>query len=108
VGGVRGAARSAPRAAAAVLIALAGCSGAGGTFGADNFRDLEGVPSMDPTRVAIVNNVDGHPNLVAICIQGVAFVTSSRDYGDAVNRVPELDSRFCTNASTPTWAPPSR
>lgn len=74
----------------ALPLSLGACSGV------DNFRDLEGVPTMEPSKVALIANVDRHPNLVAICIQGVAFVTSTREYGDAVTRVPELDAKFCT------------
>lgn len=80
-------------AALIVSAALAGC-------GTNNFRDLEGVPSKNPDKVELFNNLDGHPNLALVCIHGVAFITTTRGGGDtgtgnggddAVNRVPELD-----------------
>jgi len=72
--------------AAAAGLLLAGC-------GRDNFRDVEGVPSKDPDSVVLWNNVDGHPNVVRVCLDGVAFATTTRDYGDSIMRVPEWDSK---------------
>lgn len=72
----------------AVLLA-AGCS-------SDNFRDVEGVPSQDPPKIELFNNVNGHPNLVMVCIHGVAFVTTTRQYEPA-QRVPDLD-RNCPDS----------
>lgn len=69
---------------AAASVVLAGC-------GANNFRDLEGVESQDPDSVTLWNNVDGHPNVVRLCLDGVAFATTSRDY-EPILRVPEWDS----------------
>lgn len=72
-------------AAVAALAAslCAGCSG-------NNFRDVEGVPSRDADQYTLLNNLDGHPNLVIVCYAGVAFVTTTRDYV-AVTRVSDLD-----------------
>lgn len=77
--------------AAVVLLVglLGGC-------GRDNFRDVKNVESRDPDKIELYNNVDKHPNIVMICIHGVAFVTTTRDY-NAVQRVPELD-RNCPGA----------
>lgn len=56
--------------AAAAALALAGC-------GANN-RDLEGVDLIDPDRIEVYANVDQNPNIVRLCIDGVAFITTSR------------------------------
>ncbi len=59
----------------------------------NNFRDVEGVKSQNPDLVQNYNNMDKHPNLSKVCIDGVAFLTTTREY-DAVTRVPEWD-RTC-------------
>lgn len=75
--------------AAALTLATAGCGDSG-------FRDLEGVPSRDPDKAETYNNVDGYPNVVRICIDKVAFATTTRDNSPgAIFRVPEWDASFC-------------
>jgi hypothetical protein len=69
--------------AALLVLLLAACGG-------DNFRDLEDIQSRDPDKVEVFNNVDQHPNLVLVCIHGVAFVTTTRDY-KPFEREPDLD-----------------
>lgn len=69
---------------------LAGC---GQAPWEDSMRDLEGVEVRDPD-VVLWNNLDLHPNLARSCLDGVAFATTTREYGDAVIRVPEWD-KFC-------------
>lgn len=59
----------------------------------NNFRDVEGVNSANPDLVQNYNNMDQHPNMGKVCIDGVAFLTTTREY-DAVTRVPEWD-RTC-------------
>ncbi len=59
----------------------------------NNFRDVEGVKSQDPDLVENYNNMDAHPNMGKVCIDGVAFLSTTRDY-DSVTRVPEWD-RTC-------------
>lgn len=59
----------------------------------NNFRDVKGVPSGDADSYKLFNNVDGHPNLVRVCADGLAFLTTTRDY-HAVERIPEWD-HFC-------------
>lgn len=70
----------------ALLLTLAGCGGS------NNFRDVEGVESQDPDKIEVFNNVDEHPNIVMVCIHGVAFVTTTRDY-NAITRVEKLDAQ---------------
>lgn len=79
--------------AAFALAALAAACSPG-----NNFRDVEGVPSQDPDKIEVFNNVDQHPNLALVCIHGVAFATTTRDY-DAVTRVPEWD-KTCPGGPT--------
>ncbi len=71
---------------AAVLL-LAGCD-------QQQLRDLEGVPQREPDKAELYTNVDQYPNIVRICIDGVAFATTTRDY-QPVMRVPEWDTTFC-------------
>jgi len=56
-----------------------------------NTRDLENVQPRIPDKVESYTNIDMHPNVVRLCIGGVGFVTTSRDY-DAIMRVPEFDA----------------
>lgn len=70
--------------AAAAGLSLSACS--------PELRDFEGAPMRDPDEAVIFSNVDQHPNLVRICIDGVGFLTTTREYGDAVTRVPEWDA----------------
>lgn len=58
--------------------------------GQNNFRDKEGVASRDADEYTLWNNVDGHPNVVRLCLDGVAFATTTRDL-QAIMRVPEWD-----------------
>lgn len=43
-----------------------------------------------PDSVEVFLNVDMHPNLARVCIDGIAFLTTTRDL-DAVDRVAEWD-----------------
>lgn len=56
-------------------------------------RDLEGVPAEEPGSTSIYVQPDLFPNIVRTCIEGTAWVTTTREY-DALTRVPELD-RTC-------------
>lgn len=78
--------------AGAALLALTGCADGGVNLDSltGGFKDLEGIPAEDPTNVRIFNNVDGFPNIVKVCTDGVAFATTTRDL-NAVVRVPEWD-----------------
>lgn len=62
---------------------LAGCQGA-------EHRDLENIKIKDPAKIEIYANINGHPNLVRQCVDGLAFVTTTRDL-QAIFRVPEWD-----------------
>ncbi len=72
-------------AAGFAVVSLSACSGA-------NSRDLKGTTFVDPQKIETTINIDKNPNLTRICIDGVAFLTTSREYGDGVTRVPEWDA----------------
>jgi len=57
-------------------------------------RDLENVPVEDMQNVRIFVNVDGFANVVVGCIEGAAFIFTTRDY-EAVERQPDLDGPIC-------------
>ena len=57
----------------------------------DNFRDVEGVRSQRPDSIEVFSNVDRHPNIAKICIDGVAFATTTREGNSAINRVEGWD-----------------
>lgn len=61
--------------------------------GSNNMRDLNNINSLNPDYAEIYNNTDQHPNIGLICVRGVGFATTTRDY-NAIQRVPEWDS-FC-------------
>lgn len=61
--------------------------------GNDNFRDREGVESINPDYVENYTNMDKHPNMGLVCIRGAGFMTTTRDFS-AVTPVKEWDS-FC-------------
>jgi len=74
-----------------IISAVAVLAIGGSTAGCGaNTRDLEGVPLRNPQKAEIYANIDGHPNLARQCIDGVAFLTTTRDYS-SVLRVPEWD-----------------
>ena len=58
----------------------------------NNFRDVEGVPSKNPDLIEAYNNLDGHPNIAKVCIDGVAFATTTRDAQAAIQRVEAWDA----------------
>lgn len=69
-------------------LALVACSN-------QTIRDLEGVPVREPDKAEVYVNIDTYPNVNRICIDGVAFATTTRDAQAAIFRVPEWDSSFC-------------
>lgn len=73
-------------AAVAVVLALAGCAG--------QQHDLEGVNFGDVEKAEGYNNVDEHPNVVRFCIDGRAFLSTTRS-GDGLQRMPEWDASYC-------------
>lgn len=43
-----------------------------------------------PDSLTVYQNIDGHPTIAKLCIEGLAFRTTSRDY-ESAERVPEWD-----------------
>jgi hypothetical protein len=58
----------------ALALILGGCNFGQGS----DSRDLEGVPLTDPQKIEVYANVNGHPNIVRLCIDGRAFITTTR------------------------------
>lgn len=83
------------KAAGLVVLALVAVAGCG-----NSRRDLNGVPNMVPQKAEMYANIDGYPNVVRICIDHVAFATTTREAQAAIMRVPEWDVSFCGAAST--------
>ena len=79
-------------------MALALAAMAGACSPGNNFRDVEGVGSKDPDLIEAYNNLDGHPNIAKVCIDGVAFATTTRDAQAAIQRVEAWD-RTCPEAT---------
>jgi hypothetical protein len=72
-----------------LTLALTGCTG-------NSRRDLEGIPNKEPEKAEMYANIDGYPNVVRLCIDHVAFATTTRDSSPAaIFRVPEWDVSFC-------------
>ncbi len=70
------------------VVALAGCNNA-------TSADLKNVPYAKPDSIKVWENIDGHPNIARLCLDGVAFATTSRDASAAAaQRVPDWD-RLC-------------
>jgi hypothetical protein len=67
-------------------------AGLGACSPGNNFRDVKGVKSQDPDLIESYNNLDGHPNIAKVCIDGVAFATTTRDAQAAIQRVPDWDA----------------
>lgn len=73
--------------AGVTVLAMSGCG--------SSRRDLNGVPNKDPDKAEMYANVDGYPNIVRLCIDHVAFATTTRDAAGTMMRVPEWDVSFC-------------
>lgn len=76
----------------AAVTPLAAC---GGTA---TYADLENVPAATPTKIEAYTNIDKHPNLVRLCIDGKAFITTSRKGAGAWRRADYFDAWCSTDA----------
>ena len=65
--------------------------------------DLTGITAVKPDKIEGYNNVDGHPNIVVLCIHKVAWVTVQR-VGESLRRVPEYDVPVCGGVES-KWLP---
>jgi hypothetical protein len=83
-----------------VIAVLAGALG----FGAvactppweGSIRDLEDAEVRDAD-VTVYNNINRHPNIARVCTDGVAWVTTSREF-DSLERMEDWDE-LCPNRS---------
>ena len=75
-----------------LVVVTAGALTLGACSPGNNFRDVEGVASKDPDLLEAYNNLDGHPNIAKVCIDGVAFATTTREAHAAIQRVEAWDS----------------
>jgi hypothetical protein len=73
------------------LSAVAGVAGLAACSPGNNFRDIEGVDSQRPDSIEVFSNVDRHPNIAKLCIDGVAFATTTREGNSAIMRVESWD-----------------
>jgi hypothetical protein len=71
---------------AGIGAAIVGCS-------QPQFNDLRNVQAVYPNFARTYMDVDGFPNVTELCINGVAFATTSRDL-NAITRIPQWDA-FC-------------
>ena len=44
-----------------------------------------------PDSLTVYQNIDKHPTIAKVCVDGVAFATTSRDFS-ALTRIPEWDA----------------
>ena len=77
--------------AAAAVVATGGLL-LGACSPGNNFRDVEGVKSQEPDTIEVFSNVDKHPNIAKLCIDGVAFATTTREGNSAIMRVEAWDA----------------
>ena len=81
--------------AVASALLLAGCGSDGGLPGsAQQLRDLKNVPITEPDKARLVVNVDTYPNLVILCVEGVGFVTTTRN-DRPLQESPGLTEKWC-------------
>lgn len=79
--------------AAVGVIALATLTGCGE---GQQWRDLENVTVTEPDKVRLVTNVDTYPNIVALCIEGVGFISTTRD-DRPLQESPGLTEKWCAS-----------
>ena len=70
-----------------LIVSMASCS----ALSHNQERDLKGVRFQNPQKTQGYTNVNQHPNVVALCINGAGFATTTRSY-DALTRVEVWDA----------------
>ncbi|GAA1573653.1 hypothetical protein GCM10009827_114450 [Dactylosporangium maewongense] len=100
--------------AAALVLALAGCSEQLGDRGGKEGAPPDKISDVD--YIEVFRNADNFPNVAMVCVRGIAFAaTASREGMSAPSllRVPEWDARCKTvspgtaPSTTPSSASPS-
>ena len=74
-------------AAIALALVVTGCT--------STLQDLEGIQAETPDRVRVFLNADQFPNLNVVCINGVGFVNTTRDYQQMTELSDQAYSRLC-------------
>jgi hypothetical protein len=87
-------------ACAVLALAVAGCTGQNSLNGGGGFKDVKGVSPQNADSYTLYNNVDKYPNVVVMCVKGVALVTTTRDAQSALQHIVELD-RTCPGYVAP-------
>jgi hypothetical protein len=85
--------------AAGVLAAsalTAGCS-------SPQLKDLGGTGQANPDYIITYLNVSEFPNITLVCIKGVGFATTTRDY-EPLTRIPQWDA-FCATKEPASGQP---
>lgn len=82
------------------LLAASSCDSA-------NSHDVTGISYVQPDSTTVWANIDQHPNVARVCLDGLAFATTSRDGYAADQRVVEWD-KFCPPAKAPVLQPTAR
>jgi hypothetical protein len=62
-------------------------------------RDLEGVPVQEPEKIELYLAPDQFPNIIAMCVHGAGFATTTRQANGVVTRVEAWDAWCADTAS---------
>jgi len=100
INGIKNGAVAALAGVLAGMFVLTGCGPSNASNG-----DLTGIPAAKPDKIRAFNNIDGHPNIVELCIASRAFITTSRTAGENLMRFPEDDMGFCGATSASPYQP---
>ena len=71
------------------IVAAVGCT--------STLQDLENVDAVPPDSYEVFQSPDLFPNIARVCIDGVAFVATTRDY-QQITRIKEWDA-YCGGES---------
>lgn len=77
-----------------IAVAVLAAIGLAGCGEQQQIRDLENVTQTEPDKVRLVTNIDGYPNVVALCVEGVGFITTTRE-DRPVQESPGLTEGWC-------------
>jgi hypothetical protein len=81
-------------------LALVSCTGQNSFNGGGGNKDVEKIQPKNADSYELINNVDKYPNIVIVCVHGVAFVTTTRDAQAAIQHIVEMD-RNCPGYVAP-------
>lgn len=85
----------------AVALIAVGCTGQNSFNGGGAAKDVKKIQPKNADSYELINNVDKFPNVVIVCVHGVALVTTTRDASQAaLQHIVELD-RNCPGYVAP-------